>query len=585
MSESSRPPAGPPMDSSPTILIARLRQILLANGTVTAADKEWCLSALDSLESTLTFAQTGSGGDPDAYLLRNHHAKMGECIVATDLEIEALDGRRLEIQAGHDAEIARLRIIEGQLEREHRARIRDNELERNRVTRNFKDPAWIERKLQDLDAKQAALIHKRVVCAHIITAEAFQSAPIRRVPDDILIEIFAAVTAGELEPVGTGFASILAQVCARWRGVACNHPHLWSSFSFPAFGADGITLILQLVLQRARGIPLSVVVDTTHRNLYTPRPSNEASNVDILGTRAANIVRLRFQGSGEFPSFPLLAARLGRLEHLQFAQAWHPDAALKAPRLHTLGLARSADLLDLKSLIPVAQIRTLHFSVSTSGHHLGTFENLTDMVSLQTSDPPAIWTAQAPPPLGSLATWRVELPHVHGLGVPAHTKNFFGRFCTPVLRTLHIRRLTSAEGLTALLHRSGCALSTLVLEEPLIASPDILSICKATPSLETLAITSGGVDVLEDDFFTELTLTDALPRLTEFRVEGSYNFSTEALISMVESRTSASSSTIARLRKVDLDLTDRVLSLVTIRTLLKTAGVVLITDKSGVRRK
>ncbi|KAJ7168852.1 hypothetical protein C8R46DRAFT_1268412 [Mycena filopes] len=475
-------------------LITRLRQILLAtDNTFTAGDKE-------------SVTARGFNHQSDADLLRNHHAKMAQRVAAIDLEMHVLDARRLEIQGGGDGELARLRALVSELADQYYTRIQTaNEVQQSWVMQ-LRDKARRQNWLEDLETERAALVQKRAVHSHIITPEAFQSAPFRRVPNEILLKIFMAATAGELEPVGTGSAFILAQV------------------------------------------PLSVVVDATVLNHSVP-----ASNMDILATHADNIVHLLFLGLGS-----------------QFIPAWRPDGALAVPRLHTLALARSTDLLDLKHKIQIAGIRALHFSESTSGYQLGSFKNLAEMT---------------PPPLRSLATWRVELPVVHGSSVlPSHTINFFGRFRTPALRTLHIRRLSSAEGLLDLLRRSECALSTLVLEEPLIASPDILAICAATPTLETLAITSGGVGDLEDDFFAALTLDYVLPRLTEFRVEGSYRFSTEALLEMVESRTAVSSGTIARLRKVDLDLPDRVLSLETIRTLLNIAGVVFnIPDKSGVR--
>ncbi|KAJ7735505.1 hypothetical protein B0H16DRAFT_1226547, partial [Mycena metata] len=59
--------------------------------------------------------------------------------------------------------------------------------------------------------------------------------PIRWVPNEILCEIFVVAKADEPEPLGTGVGAVVTQVCARWRNIACAHPRLWSTFSFPPF--------------------------------------------------------------------------------------------------------------------------------------------------------------------------------------------------------------------------------------------------------------------------------------------------------------------------------------------------------------
>ncbi|KAJ7735504.1 hypothetical protein B0H16DRAFT_1695644 [Mycena metata] len=308
--------------------------------------------------------------------------------------------------------------------------------------------------------------------------------------------------------------------------------------------------------------------------------------MEILATRAEHLVHLRFQHTGGFPSFDLFNGRLPRLERLDLAPGWRPSVALDAPRLHSLELNRSNDLLDLKSALPVARIRTLRFSGSTSGHHLASFERLTSMLSIQTNDPPTLHPVP-PPALRSLETWHVELPSFRKLVPHTVTVNFFGRFRTPALNALHIRRLTSAEGLgTDLLRRSECELLTLVLEDPRISSTDILTIFPATPSLHTLAIISGEKDVLQDDFFTALTLqsdplTHLLPQLQNFRVDGTFEFTTDTLLAMLESRSSPESAQTARLCNIELRLRDRVLPTGELQALIELSGTVSVQYLAG----
>jgi hypothetical protein len=77
---------------------------------------------------------------------------------------------------------------------------------------------------------------------------------------------------------------------------------------------------------------------------------------------------------------------------------------MHAPRLHTLELCRSGDLLELHSLLPIAQIRSFGFFESTSGLHLGAFPNATSMVSVQTVQSFPVLILQHPPTLSCLKT-------------------------------------------------------------------------------------------------------------------------------------------------------------------------------------
>jgi hypothetical protein len=312
----------------------------------------------------------------------------------------------------------------------------------------------------------------------------------------------------------------------------------------------------------------------------------------LLAEHAENIVNLRFRGAErvlnpwrDFPAFDSFRGRLPRLETLGFSHLWRvvTNAFEHAPLLRTVELGRSADLLELKGRLPLAQIRSLRLSASTSGYHLAALPNLTSLVSIQMEQSPPIRVSQTPPALQCLRTWHVEFPKP-----PASTdttSNFFARFCIPGLRTLHIRRLTSVQGVIQLLRGSQCALTTLVLEEPLISSAELLHILADTPNLRALAILFGDLAVLDNNFFDALTirnapLTDILLSLTEFRVDGSYTFDTDFLFAMLESRTTARAGSAARLSKIDIKLEDRAVARVCLIGLGGTG--VTVADQSGI---
>ncbi|KAJ7479432.1 hypothetical protein B0H11DRAFT_1275995 [Mycena galericulata] len=441
-----------------------------------------------------------------------------------------------------------------------------------------------QQELEDLDVQQAALEEERVFCGHIITADAFRFSPIRWIPDDILTEIFVSAKAGEPECVGTGIAPLVTQVCARWRNVACGHPRLWSSFTFSLFGKEGTAELLRTTLNRCRAAALSVTVDTCE----VEGGLCGTQNIALLSEHAQNIVNLRFRCTGNIPDLPILDVlrdRLPRLEVLGFSHLFRgvADAFEHAPRLRTLELGRSSDLLELKCRLPSRQLQSLRLSASTSGYHLASLLNLTSMVSIQTERSPPVMVLRRPPALSGLTTWRVQFGKLresdatsYGLpGPPSNTSvNFFARFRTPALITLHVCRLTSVDGLMELLVRSGSPLATLVLEEPAIGADDLLRLLTHTPHLQTLEILSGQPDALDNGFFKALTpLHDLLPCLMQFRVDGSYHFGTDSLLAMLESRMSMGLSVGMRLSKAQITLRDRLISAHRVRFLAGIDGI------------
>jgi hypothetical protein len=517
---------------------------------------------------------------------------MAARIAAIDLELQNLDAQRISLGANTypHSTIAQLRTAENIQERmledirrqvkdategvhlhatvkqlrsqeyHHRSRLMDIQHKVERLLQS-KEAEEVDQALKNLDTEEAALEHERTMCGHIITAEAFHSSPIRWVPDEILTEIFVAAKDGEHDLVGTGIASVVTRVCARWRHVACAYPRLWSSFIFPLFGRQGTVDLLQMTLERCRAAGLAIIVDASEDRGLSGDPT-----MALLAKYTVNMVSLRFRGKEllrEFPAFDAFRDRLPRLELLGFTHMLRiaGDAFAHAPRLHMLELGRSADLLELHSFLPTAQISSIRFTESTSGFHLGAFPNLTSMASVQTVQSFPVLVPQHPPTLSCLKTWHTELPkpqqvdpyRVHmssALGPPPlppnSAVNFFARFRTPALRTLHIRRLTSVEGVIQLFRDSQCALTSLVLEEPLVPADDLLRLLAHTPDLLTLEILSGQPAALNNGFFRSLTmrndpLSDILPCLTHFRVEGSYEFGTDSLLAMIESRTAGGS--------------------------------------------
>ncbi|THV01070.1 hypothetical protein K435DRAFT_655997, partial [Dendrothele bispora CBS 962.96] len=105
-------------------------------------------------------------------------------------------------------------------------------------------------------------------------------SPVRRLPIDILLEIFSAVcseSGGLYMPktrkvlgqpkdhyIITATTLVLSQICSFWRGVVENSPRLWSTLAVnlalvtDSTKGDGIQALVDLYLIRSSSFPLSL---------------------------------------------------------------------------------------------------------------------------------------------------------------------------------------------------------------------------------------------------------------------------------------------------------------------------------------
>ncbi|KAK7057935.1 hypothetical protein R3P38DRAFT_2843725 [Favolaschia claudopus] len=400
----------------------------------------------------------------------------------------------------------------------------------------------------------------------IITSPAYISTPIRRVPDDILGEIFAALSFKAPNRVGTPDGLLVTQVCSHWRNVALNNPRVWSSFVFRLNGKEDSHRHLELTLERCKAAPLFVAVvnDLTE----TDDIANARRKIALLAQHAESIVHLRFQGTGQymlpaqFPEFAAFRGRFLRLQLLEFTYFWRVfgDIFSGAPRLRFLEVSSSSDVMEMKTVIP--QLEGIRCATSTSGYHLRLAQSLDSL---------PVRVAIEPPALQRLKNWRIEFPQprptddldviiAQSLHLPDTVSNFFSRFRTPALRTLHIVRLTSVEGLINLCMHSGCEVTALVLQESSITAQEFIKLLAAMPGLEKLAIIAGNEDLLGDDVVRALRLcseTTLIPCLTDLWIDGRYKLSTNSLLNLLADRAVRQSHNVA-LRKVDVRLRDRV---------------------------
>ncbi|KAK7057937.1 hypothetical protein R3P38DRAFT_1190073 [Favolaschia claudopus] len=543
-------------------------------------------------------ASHGPADSCDAEVLKKHHDKMAKRVAELKIELMILNAKLDAFRAPVTTEML---AVASRNEAIQKRVLEDIQHQRQVLQRMHSDNHKMEKEREQLKSQKEAVERMHNICAYIVTPEAYRSAPIRRIPDDVLSEIFAAVTVEKLEEpcrIGTGAGVLLTQVCSRWRRVACDHPRLWTSFILPLAGKQSSIDLLESILARCKAAPLSVIV---HNNLSRSAKLRDIalaqSKIATLARNAENIVHLRFRGPGEhmtpenFPGFYGFRHSLPRLELLGFTHPWlaFEDVFADAPRLRALELSSSADLLELKTTLPTStQIDAIRFLESTSGYHLGQVQHLTSLMSIQTQPAQPVRSPLQPPPLLRLSSWHIEFSKAYVLRVerslmqrlgpyyseldsdsddpltysPTPIINFFSRFRTPALRALHIVRLASVQGLIDLINQSSCELTSLVLQDSVLKGEDLVELFNVTPALQNLEIISGNRTILDDSVLRTLTIqpesiTPSLPRLTGLRIDGAYKFKTEYLIDMLQSRAIALTPEVSALSWVDLTLRDR----------------------------
>ncbi|KAJ7924580.1 hypothetical protein B0H13DRAFT_2315297 [Mycena leptocephala] len=399
---------------------------------------------------------------------------------------------------------------------------------------------------QNLDSKRDILLRERTALHHEITVAAFSSAPVRRVPADVLVEIFMAVQSmakitalyksadsrlgggemPELLAVGHGPATVISQVSSGWRETACDHPALWSSFPFSPYDSQK-TDLAALYLERARSAPLTVEM------VLSPSSKDQAKAdraIAVLAASALTLFELRFATDNErpaarysmgrtteaLPSFKPLRSGLPHLEILQIPELLAVTEAFEfVPSLHTLNICAWG-------------------YISTFG-----------------SEPhPRPKFEQAP---SDLTTRNWALPWV------------FPRFDTPDLRALDILFLHHPGELIALVEGTRFTLTTLVLRKCAMRVSELLNLLEITPHLEVLTVVDRLSTIVTDRLLQYLTIRPKLPdhphhliNLSSPTLSGSFAFGNGALVDMLESMTAHANGDSACLHDVFLSLSQRV---------------------------
>ncbi|KAJ7776331.1 hypothetical protein B0H16DRAFT_1879675 [Mycena metata] len=469
---------------------------------------------------------------------------------------------------------------------------------------------------QEYDSQRAPLLRERAALEEPILLPKFSAAPMRRVPTEMLLEIFAAVqssdNAGTSSPqpsgiqeprrVGQGPIVLLSQVCAEWRAIVCGCPAFWSSFAFPLFSQTNVIGLVAIYLQRAKSAPLTVQLD-----LFQSQEDDGSTGVPaitLLAQHSQSLVDFRFVppwglgARGHFMYYgrdirlPRLSPFHGNLPRLEVLSlpAWAADsfrAFTSAPQLHTLKLLGDDHQPHQGFFRDQIQSILLH---NPDGPTVSWYRNLTHLTCYQELDSAGqmfIPQLQIPPAvtLPHLTSWQIEFR-----GMAGKTSNFgplhlFHRFATPNLRRLSISFLNHPAEFIQWLRRAiddpTFHLTTLILKDCVIRISDLLSILGCTTRLESLAIVGGYSTLITNRLFNFLSVSEDRPNnlaiLSTLTISGSFIFQNSALVEMLESRTArqAAKGSCVCLKDVFLSLPDRAVEEDVVRRLRQLDGIKL----------
>ncbi|KAJ7728882.1 hypothetical protein B0H16DRAFT_1894001 [Mycena metata] len=208
-------------------------------------------------------------------------------------------------------------------------------------------------------------------------------APIRRLPSEILVEIFglcwdsftpdlsdvdkegpSLVLRGELARLAHAPLLALSQVCARWYNIALGTPALWARIELegPLWTAphrfEDIIALLRSALERSASHPLAITVT----NDYTAHVSVHPPALDLLAQHCRRWQRAEF--NCPFSDLVHLSSVKDNLPCLRFLEVfcWAGDGVdfftifQNAPQLKRVDFSGNTEIIGSSSLLPLEQL-------------------------------------------------------------------------------------------------------------------------------------------------------------------------------------------------------------------------------------
>ncbi|KAJ7046486.1 hypothetical protein C8F04DRAFT_1064448 [Mycena alexandri] len=387
-----------------------------------------------------------------------------------------------------------------------------------------------------IDSQIRDLLRLREQERGLITALKLVVAPIKKLPAELLVEIFSH----SMEWPYIESALRLCHVCAHWRQIASTVPALWVgpfTINPKKSSSDEYLAIAKTFLERSAPLPIPIHITASHPPLLVDFLYSLASRWRSLTLNDAPLSQLR--------QLPLTA--LESLEEVTLAgrhgiQSYEPRIMLflAAPRLHTVTLAVSH-----MSHFPMPWSQLAHLCIRQSSPQtcLDILLQCANAVTAKFNGMHS-WTQ----PLPTAPT--VVLPRLEKLQVGFvlseghHVMSFFTRLALPRLTELELcldlGDIWSSPDFTPFQRRApnithmnfrACSFSPQQLICVLLDAPRLVEL--------ELACCFGCFDdtVLEALWYSENDAVHTTPRLCKLRVEiAGYSFQEDVLLGMMQSR-------------------------------------------------
>ncbi|KAJ7913523.1 hypothetical protein B0H13DRAFT_2468585 [Mycena leptocephala] len=430
--------------------------------------------------------------------------------------------------------------------------------------------ARMDTQIEEMEFALGQLKEKRASLKAPIEAHRALISPIRRIPQDVLLEIFffclPSAHDALIDPAEAPM--LLGRICGHWRSVAYSTPRIWSSIHIPSFNHRnlqrdmvppdiGLRLgnIVAEWLERSATCSLSLSLSGSSI-LHPDRGHPLISQLLKVSWRirhltlTGDIQSLRPLLCLSADDFPLLQSiRIHHTAHLRFDD--HPDAtnALQIPTLHDISLSITIDPRSLP--LRWSQLTRLSLVCKTlwaNGSVVGGLD-ADDVLDVLRRCPNLVWchmkASKRPDPdhvINDMSL--VILPHLQTLilgGIFLLSNHTVSCLVLPKLRHLRIGRGSSEPFPYDPTHSPSSLKADI--DPQSLATPKLVELLRHFPTISHLRLASdtlpGGLASLDDAFLALFcTPPDTLcPILTHLTVTNQFaGFSDAAALTFVRAR-------------------------------------------------
>jgi hypothetical protein len=372
-------------------------------------------------------------------------------------------------------------------------------------------------------------------------------APIRRIPPEMLSEIFLHCLMDDTEILVAEAPLLLSFVCRRWRTVAISTPQLWSSVCVKSIRKGSISIeMLQIWLLRSCNSPLTlsvnaesfddVVVARSYINALIPHCRRWQ---DVEFALPVSLLSMFNAVAGSLPLLQKLGLYIDTLDPFL-------DAFKVAPMLCDVTFAY--DLSPTSIRLPWRQLKRCDVQYSSASVCLYIMQQSVNLVHCKLEclrNRSEVFNQPEAPMLR---------PHLRSLqltaGTPVDLASIMDSITAPALDKLEITQvssipsLLSQDHLSRFLTRSCCAIQCLRLYNIVITAGELIACLEVLPFLVVLrvtelharsAFTSEMLDRLTRQKSTQ-TLSLLVPKLKNLTLSGIFDVGDQAILDMVRSR-------------------------------------------------